>query len=513
MLMLGLMLIPGLLPQNAHAVTEYGLCVGGTWVTSENAGNIPKSDGAQTTGKASYNAETNTLTLEGYKCTGIRTGPEEYGRYNTYGVIEYKGTDQLTIELVGENELKAVDLEYNNTVYPQLRAAIFSEDGSFNITGDGKLVAYGPDEMYQRDADGILTWRGNIIIDGPTIYAQAGRSKTSGVGIDAGYVTIKSGSVTAKGSPEEHSMSIGIRASNEIRIEKGVTLVEASGLRNAVSDKTVNLIPGKYWTDPEGTEGEGIIDVNEEGGNLLWIGKKIVFKEVYYPLYVGGKAISTRNEDDVFGNGTVSFVPASGDVPATLTLNNFRFGTHINSFFGIFDGVISYLGEDTLILEIKGTNELKGKGVNHGIFFNGTLIIRGDGSLSVAGYNNNNQIIYNTKDAHGIYGDSKTADLLIESGTIEASGGSSVDPSQKNNGIKARSVTINGGTVTATGRTYGIDGDVTVSKDMSGVKITGTSGAIGKDSILKNDVSGKGWANEEGTGDGEKIAINTEGMS
>ena len=180
---------------------------------------------------------------------------------------------------------------------------------------------------------------------------------------------------------------------------------------------------------------------------------------------------------------------------------------------GIFDGVISYLGEDTLILEIKGTNVLTGKGVNHGIFFNGTLIIKGDGSLSVVGYNNNNQIIYNTKDAHGIYGDSKTADLLIESGTIEASGGGSVDASKKYNGIKARSVTINGGTVTATGRTYGIDGDVTVSKDMSGVKITGTSGAIGKDSILKNDVSGKGWANEEGTGDGEKIAINTEGMS
>ena len=189
LLALGLMITFGVMntQMTYAAVTEYNLCVGGTWVTSGNAENIPKSKGAETTGNASYNAETNTLTLENYKCTGIRTGPEEYGRYNTYGVIEYKGTDQLTIELVGENELKAVDLEYNNTVYPQLRAAIFSEDGSFNITGDGELVAYGPDEMYRRDADGILTWSGNIIIDGPTIYAQAGRSKTSGAGIDAGY--------------------------------------------------------------------------------------------------------------------------------------------------------------------------------------------------------------------------------------------------------------------------------------------------------------------------------------
>ncbi len=233
-----------------------------------------------------------------------------------------------------------------------------------------------------------------------------------------------------------------------------------------------------------------------------------------YDLCVGGTLISTMNEDDVFGDGKVSFVPANGDIPATLILNNFTYGSFTNSILGVHDGVIAYWGEDTLVLEIKGRNVLQGNGVSHGIVFNGTLIIRGDGSLSVAGYNTiNNLIIYSTKDAHGIYGDSKTADLLIESGTIEASGGGSVDGSKKYNGIKARCVTINGGTLTATGRTYGIDGDVTVSKDMSEVKITGTSGAIGKDSILKNDVSGKGWANEGGTGDGEKIAINTEGMS
>ena len=48
---------------------------------------------------------------------------------------------------------------------------------------------------------------------------------------------------------------------------------------------------------------------------------------------------------------------------------------------------------------------------------------------------------------------------------------------------------------------------------MSGVEITGTSGAISQDHILKNDASGKGWSDTEGTEGEERIEINKEGSS
>ena len=51
--------------------TQYNVWVGGTRVTSENANDIPAAvPGNKTGGKASYNAETKTLSLDNYKYSG-----------------------------------------------------------------------------------------------------------------------------------------------------------------------------------------------------------------------------------------------------------------------------------------------------------------------------------------------------------------------------------------------------------------------------------------------------------
>lgn len=65
--------ITGIVPggvMTAKAEEAYNVWVGGTQVTSENATNIPVAEGNTQTGTASYNAETNTLTLDGFSCDG-----------------------------------------------------------------------------------------------------------------------------------------------------------------------------------------------------------------------------------------------------------------------------------------------------------------------------------------------------------------------------------------------------------------------------------------------------------
>ena len=62
------------------------------------------------------------------------------------------------------------------------------------------------------------------------------------------------------------------------------------------------------------------MDAWENGADGIpegWIRKELT----EYPLWVGGKQVTSANASDVLGNGKVSFTPADGDTPATLTLN------------------------------------------------------------------------------------------------------------------------------------------------------------------------------------------------
>ena len=69
----------------AEEPTDYHLTVGGVPVTSDNAASIT---GEGITGKASYDPETSTLTLENFSYTG--PGKEDWGWgdvYTNYGIF------------------------------------------------------------------------------------------------------------------------------------------------------------------------------------------------------------------------------------------------------------------------------------------------------------------------------------------------------------------------------------------------------------------------------------------
>jgi len=118
-LLMALCMMLTLLPAVALAV-DYNLWVGGVRVTSENANSIT---GTGITGTVSYDAFTNTLTLNNAKITG----------HSAYEGIRTQGT-ALTVNLVGSNEVIGQDNNGSSNYGMYIR-------GALTFTGSGSLKA------------------------------------------------------------------------------------------------------------------------------------------------------------------------------------------------------------------------------------------------------------------------------------------------------------------------------------------------------------------------------------
>lgn len=131
---------------------------------------------------------------------------------------------------------------------------------------------------------------------------------------------------------------------------------------------------------------------------------------------------------------------------ATVTLKN----ADISQDFSADSAGITLLGNATILLE--GTNTVMGGyGDCPGIYVpaNTTLTIDGDGSLTASGQENGCGI-------GGGYGyDIAAGNIVINGGTITATGGECAAGIGSGNGSSCGNITINGGTVAATGGSYG----------------------------------------------------------
>lgn len=107
---------------SAHAATDYGFQVAGTKVTSSNASNITSSYLKE--GTASYNASTNTLTLNSVYILRAN-GSSDYG-------IRNQSCTGLTIKLIGYNELlasgaPALYFDVNTTITSDSQGTLLAE--------------------------------------------------------------------------------------------------------------------------------------------------------------------------------------------------------------------------------------------------------------------------------------------------------------------------------------------------------------------------------------------------
>ncbi|MBR1383386.1 MAG: hypothetical protein IJ555_06195, partial [Ruminococcus sp.] len=209
------------------------------WITGEEVTNKNKSGDGW-----SYDAATNTLTLNNYSFTGVGT-THVTGRDIDPTVIFYnpQGGETLNIVLEGENNIVA-ESKNGGTAW-----GIYSRS-DFVISGDGTLNVSTADGA--RRSTAIYAER-NLAITGGTINAASGTvtGNQQGSGIEGGSNTV---------------LTIGESA-----------VVTATGYYAGIKATVKNAIAGTGWSDEQGTEGKTNIDINTSGQDIS------TYKRVQFP--------------------------------------------------------------------------------------------------------------------------------------------------------------------------------------------------------------------------------------
>ena len=139
--------------------TKYKLWVGNTQVTSANAENVLSTDTVNN-GKISFDAATNTLTLDGANIDEGLAYSKGGKHYPIYGKL-----DELNIKATGKSSIIGT---YEST-YSSNYCGIYNE-GAINIEGDSNLtINLG---KYREEAQGIYATEGITVSDNVKITIQ-----------------------------------------------------------------------------------------------------------------------------------------------------------------------------------------------------------------------------------------------------------------------------------------------------------------------------------------------------
>ena len=539
--LLGLVLALGLtagLGAAAYAETNYPVWVGGTRVTSGNMddvlgdgkvsftpadGGTPAIltlNGAAITGGYTFNGNAaaiyaqDDLTID-VTADSTVTGPDS-GSGHSYCV--YSG-GSLTV--IGTGELTAAGGDafgnsygvYANSGAVAVNGELTAEGGTSTngnsygvyansgaITVNGELTAEGGTSTI-RSSYGVWAYRDVTVAEGGTLTGTGGAAtnlNSYGVYANSGAVTVaEGGTLTAAGGTSTNGNSYGVYAYTAVTVAEGARLT-AEGGTQAVKGSVANAIAGTGWTNADGTGSMAGIAANDQGQSLDSY-KKIHFPAVVaYDVWVGGTWVTELNAADVLGDGKVSFTPADGGTPATLTLD----GAAITGYTFEYNAAAIY-AEGDLTIDVMANSTVtgpdNGSGYSYGVYCGGSLTVTGPGELTAAG-----------GDAYGVscgvY--AQEAITVAERGTLTAEGGTSTN--DRSCGVYANSiaVTVNG-MLTGTGGTSTNDiscgvralyGAITVAE--SGT-LTGEGGTAGSGSYGVYAYDGAITVAEGGTQTGE----------
>lgn len=164
----------------AEAGQEPALWVGGVAVTADNADDVLGD------GRVSFDADTNTLTLNGWAYEGEGYAYDAYvddenGIEEVYTAAIYSAGD-ITIKLAGHNTLRNTRNDPDSDLYGDGVVA----QGRVTFVGDGDLSVFG---SYGVDADEGVT------VDGPTLHLE---TTADGIGSFNGDVAVRNAQVTIR---------------------------------------------------------------------------------------------------------------------------------------------------------------------------------------------------------------------------------------------------------------------------------------------------------------------------
>lgn len=501
------------------------LYVGGVEVTA--SGNVT-GDGI--TGTVSYDADTNTLTLNGATLSG-------YYKDYAYPVFIYAEND-LNIVLIGDNKVKYGD----NDEYPR---AIYVS-GDLNISGNGSLTCGSENNAFAGfgiecsgnlkvenatlkfyvENDGIDCWDGNVELNNATIDIISTYTDCingNDVKISGGNVSLQSKAMTGQkyygicgdevlicdGANVGIEACVGcIDAYEALKVTGATTNFSAKALASHSLDFCAINVP---YVDVNGTIYPGVLDelVVESG-----VVKDFTVFETPTEVYVNG--VNLLEEEDG--------VPGAVYDPDTSTLTL----TNVDLSVSYEDEPVIYADGDLNIVLV-GENKVTANGPYVGIWISGSLFISGDsltvisknsiaidvddnaciasGKLIAAGYTEGIDIGDDLYVLEGVeieatsttdYGIETGADLIVYGGEITAvnesdSTAMDIDDNMKvyggsiiatnKSGGKAIDIDddllVYGGSIVATGEEYGIDvaDDFNIEGGTVSATATGTNGA------------------------------------
>ena len=272
-----------------HVVTAqaYSLWVGGVQVNVMNRDDI-LGDG----GKAQYNPDTNTLTLNNPSITNTYSESVSKPKLFIYA-------NSMNLKVVGSATMSGPANFGIRVLYGTLTV-----DGDFNI--DPKY----PNNGYSTTA--LAGWNGVSILGGTMVLT----GDSDVVEARYGDITISGGSVTATGRSTNYAALCA--QSGDVIITNGVRCVEATGSTagaiGAGTDHSVVLGDALSVTEPA----DAVIGQNVYESDGSTKARHVVIVPAY-DLWVGGVQVTGLNKDDILGDGgKARFDPAT----TTLTLDN-----------------------------------------------------------------------------------------------------------------------------------------------------------------------------------------------
>lgn len=325
----------------------YGITVAGTSVKSDNATDILGD------GKVSYNATTNTLTLNGATIN-----------YTTGDAITSSTTNPLNVNILGTNSISCGDHKAFNTS----GNLVFQTSGG---VAPGQLTITSTSNI---DPQSFYTCAGTVTYDNDLAATSNGANSViiSFLGyelyIDGTRVT--SGNASDVLSGTANAGKVSYNAADNILTLNGASL---SKIRTEISGLKINLVGTNTIVASDSAAIQRAIPSNNDSGTAitlsfngtgnLTITKKLITGTTYYSsinnyitvsyndglvsedgasttriskgynLTIAGTTVTELNSPDVFGDSKVSFTPAStgNNNTNTLTLNNVTFDNPIIS--------------------------------------------------------------------------------------------------------------------------------------------------------------------------------------
>ena len=329
----------------------------------------------------------------------LPTGDAGYIYFKDDGTLELNGyTGSSKIDITGDLTINLVGI---NTITTSNANSIYS-NGALTITGDSdsSLTA---ENTSSDSAQTTIYSTSNITITGNTTVTAKTNGTAQAINSESqsGKITIaENATVTAINNNSTSGTKIAVLAGNgtsnptgTIEVKDSATLT-AQGYGKALACKSMSETSSpKGFTYPDGStikvsknyDGSNPETTYAEGSLGSYKYVEVTHAVANYDVWVGGTQVTSANQNDVLGNGKVTYTPASSSAgvttPQKLTLN----GANISAS-GTTKGIESTSG--ALDIELIGENKIETD--SNSINSSGALTITStkNGSLTMSSKNN-----------------------------------------------------------------------------------------------------------------------------